>query len=529
MASIRSKFARVAVGTVLVAALAAPAASQAPLVDYETSAKAAEVRAGAAWRLAFRPALGVLQQTVAQLRNAPGVPAATQAQVDTLVQQAGGQPEPEARRTLWRAVVLLNGQAWGPEQDLLGALALRTPTPIWTGAADKLSLDALYPPAKAAGATYSVDLYATEPTTSATPKKGALIRRVAAGRLTDRFPQPVAANLKGVADGAYLLIASVGTGAAAKAEIVQPVYLVHDLDARHAALKARLAHIAGHEEAKALAEYPFALAEAVRAGKREIISYDFPTAIARSDRIVAALKAGHDEVRQARGLQNRAYRFAPTGELVPFQVYVPSNWTPDRKWPLVVALHGANLDETNMLGRDGGRMQKVAEQHGFVVVAPLGYRLNSAYGSERGMSRAIVGDQVERRQRSEQDVLQVIRIIQGEYNIDPRRQYLTGNSMGGGGTWWIGGRYPDMWAAIAPGAYGGVLPEDAPNLGRMPILAVVGDKDELGMLDRVKASVATLRAAGVNPEYLEVPGGTHSSAYERSVPAIFDFFEKHAK
>jgi dienelactone hydrolase len=182
-----------------------------------------------------------------------------------------------------------------------------------------------------------------------------------------------------------------------------------------------------------------------------------------------------------------------------------------------------------MLGRDGGRMQKEAEAHGFVVVAPLGYRLNSAYGSERGMSRAIVGDQAERRKRSEQDVLQVLRLVQREYNIDPKRQYLTGNSMGGGGTWWIGGRYPELWAAIAPGAYGGVLPEDVPNLGRLPILAVVGDKDELGMLGRVRETVAVLKAGGVTPEYLEVPGGTHASAYERSVPAIFDFFQKHAK
>jgi len=243
---------------------------------------------------------------------------------------------------------------------------------------------------------------------------------------------------------------------------------------------------------------------------------------------VAALKTGRDPVRQARELQNRAYRFRETGELIPYQVYVPSNWTPDKQWPLVVALHGANLDETNMLGRDGGRMQKLAEAHGFVVVTPLGYRLNSAYGSQRGFSRQIVGAEADRRRRSEDDVLAVTALVEKEYNIDPRRRYLTGNSMGGGGTWWIGGRYPQMWAAIAPGAYGGVLAEDVPSLAKLPIHVVVGERDDL-MLDRVRETVATLKAGGLTPDYVEVPGGTHASAFEIDLPEIFKFFEKHAK
>jgi predicted esterase len=100
--------------------------------------------------------------------------------------------------------------------------------------------------------------------------------------------------------------------------------------------------------------------------------------------------------------------------------------------------------------------------------------------------------------------------------------------MGGGGSWWIGGRHPELWAAIAPAAYGGVLPEDAPGLSHTPIMAVVGDHDELGMLARVKESVATLEKAGVRVDYVEVPGGTHASAYEIALPRVFDFFSQHA-
>jgi len=500
------------------------AEAKAQLVDYEPAAKATPVQQDAAWRLAFRPGMQVLQQTVGQLRA--GVAAPVQQQVDGLVAEAAKQPEAEARRTLWRAVSLMSGQAWTPRQDLLGAVALRTPSQIWTGQGDVLTFETLYAPAAAERADYALELFASQPTTSATPKKGALVRPLAHGTLDGRYPARVQASLAGLPDGAYLLQATVTAGAD-KTVVVQPVYLVRDLDARYAALKRELGAIAGHDEAKALAEYPYALAQAMRAGRREVVSYDFPAAMARSGKILAALKAGRDEVRQAKGLQNRAYRFAETGEIIPYQVYVPRGWTPEKAWPLVVALHGANLDETNMLGRDGGRMQALAEQHGFVVVTPLGYRLNSAYGSERGLA-GLAGRDMTRVKRSEQDVLQVADLVAKEYNADPRRQYLTGNSMGGGGTWWIGGRYADRWAAIAPGAYGGVLPQDAPALSKLPIRVVVGERDDL-MLERVRETIATLKAAGVTPEYVEVPGGTHASAFEIELPRTFDFFQNHAR
>ena len=41
-----------------------------------------------------------------------------------------------------------------------------------------------------------------------------------------------------------------------------------------------------------------------------------------------------------------------------------------------------------------------------------------------------------------------------KFNIDEDRIYLKGESMGGGGTWYVGTRHPDIFAAIAP-VYGG--------------------------------------------------------------------------
>ncbi|WP_291197594.1 alpha/beta hydrolase-fold protein [Hyphomonas sp.] len=499
------------------------------LVDYESAAKRDEILQEAEWRLTFRPSIMVLQQSVQQILEA-GSPDPDQAAASSeLLEQSQKVEEPEARKLLWQARAILTGAPWTEAEAALGSLSLTTPKPVWTGNGDVLELSALYPVTALQGGIYSLDLFEAQSTSSATPTLGRKIRHLADGRFGKELPALLPIDLTGVADGSYVVMANlkVGSKTAAEGNVALPVYLLRDLDARYASVKKELATVDGHEDAKATAEYPYALAEAMNAGKREVITFDFPASLSRSKQIIADIKAGNDPVYRTLGLQHRAYRFSETGELLPYQIYVPSSWAPGKKLPLVVALHGANMDETNMLGRSGGQMQTLAEEHGFIVVAPLGYRINSAYGSERSFSGALTKDYA-RLKRSERDVLELTGRIRDEYETDPALQYLLGNSMGGGGTWWIGGQHPEMWAAIAPVAYGGVIPEDACGLKHVPILVVVGDQDTL-MLDRVRDSVATLKKEDVGVAYIEVIGGTHKSAFDIALSQIFDFFQQHRR
>jgi predicted peptidase len=50
---------------------------------------------------------------------------------------------------------------------------------------------------------------------------------------------------------------------------------------------------------------------------------------------------------------------------------------------------------------------------------------------------------------SETDVLNVLAMMKKEFNVDERRTYLMGHSMGGAGTLFLGAKYPAEWAAIA--------------------------------------------------------------------------------
>ena len=80
------------------------------------------------------------------------------------------------------------------------------------------------------------------------------------------------------------------------------------------------------------------------------------------------------------------------------------------------------------------------------------------------------------------DALEVLALAKKEFKPDPQRVYLTGHSMGGHGTWFLGATYPDKWAAIAPcagyptlksyGSADGIIPDSSSSvMGRLLLRA----------------------------------------------------------
>ena len=51
------------------------------------------------------------------------------------------------------------------------------------------------------------------------------------------------------------------------------------------------------------------------------------------------------------------------------------------KLPLIVMLHGAGADENRYMDMNDQQMLRLAEQHGYVLVSPLGYSPLGAYGT----------------------------------------------------------------------------------------------------------------------------------------------------
>lgn len=243
---------------------------------------------------------------------------------------------------------------------------------------------------------------------------------------------------------------------------------------------------------------------------------------------------------QETGDMHLNYFFAVTGEELPYRVYVPTSWNDEISLPIILMLHGAGADENSYMDLADGLLPILAEQHGYIVVSPLGHTPLGAYGNplrlpavfgETEVAAAQIAAVTPQRQRtlslSELDVITVLEIVTEKYGADRTRTYLMGHSMGSGGTWHLAARYPERWRAIAPmsGPFvdGATYPFDL--IKDMPIFMTEGLKAEPS-LEGSRRFAEFLGSNGFDFEYLEVDGN-HGSMVPMVYPAIFSFFDRH--
>ena len=180
--------------------------------------------------------------------------------------------------------------------------------------------------------------------------------------------------------------------------------------------------------------------------------------------------------RQSR-IQKKTYDFKEAGKEMEYALFVPTTYDKDKKSPLIVALHGLGSNPQQIMHYRG--LTDLAEKHGYIVVAPMGYNSGGWYGVK--IPAKFAKDAPKNlAELSEKDVMNVLALTRKEFNIDNDRIYLMGHSMGGGGTIHLALKNPDLWAAlgpIAPALFRS--PEELEKIKHVPIILVQGDKDKL--------------------------------------------------
>ena len=207
----------------------------------------------------------------------------------------------------------------------------------------------------------------------------------------------------------------------------------------------------------------------------------------------------------------------------PYGLYLPPNYDAAKSYPLVVMLHGAMSNHRLALKRVFGKSNVPGENDAaasryFQKWNDVDYIVASPYA--RG-TMGYVGI-------PEADVMQVIDECRAHFNIDENRIFLTGLSMGGGGTFYIGLTHPDLFAALAP-----VCPAPPAEVGdlwgnalNLPISLHQGDADMAVRPEGTRKIEKTLRESGTMVEYHEYPGVGHNSwdnAYQNG--NIFRWFD----
>ena len=239
---------------------------------------------------------------------------------------------------------------------------------------------------------------------------------------------------------------------------------------------------------------------------------------------------------QHTGEQYRIYNFPGTGESIPYRLFVPSRWSTTTKLPMLVTLRAGNTVDGPY--RADNNLVRVANQHGYIVVTPMGYRgLSQPYYGSRyqiarpGAAQPAAGWTAQEDERAEQDVLYVMDLVAKEYNVDLSRVYLHGQNPSGSGALYLAQKYPERFAAVvvssAPIVYD-AYPFDRLK-GKLSLLVIHGDQDTTNPIAASQKMADAAKAAGVDTTYATVPGGTHLEAYLTYASQIFDFLDAHKK
>jgi len=239
---------------------------------------------------------------------------------------------------------------------------------------------------------------------------------------------------------------------------------------------------------------------------------------------------------RAKGDQHRKYHFADAGADEPYRLYVPTAWDGQAELPLALFLHGSGSDENTYVDQNDKQLLKLAEQHGYLLVAPLGdkgaygnfLRLASPFGKpdEAAKLMAQVTDDSERtNELSERDVLNVLELVLAEYPVDRNALFLFGHSMGSGGTWYLGGKYATYWRGLAPMSGPFVQETGYPWDDLRETFLFVTEGTQTPSVDGSHALRDWLAAQGFKAEYEEA-NADHGGMIPLVLPDVFAFFDR---
>jgi predicted peptidase len=181
----------------------------------------------------------------------------------------------------------------------------------------------------------------------------------------------------------------------------------------------------------------------------------------------------------------------------PYVVFIPHGYDGTKEFPIILFLHGAGETKggTNQPVNVGigPAIKKQEKTFPFIVVIPQSEKRTWQASSDDGKRAIAILDETMK-----------------ELKVDAKKQYLTGLSMGGYGTWSNAVAYPNRWAAIVP-ICGGGNPKDAEKIKDIPCWCFHGDEDAAVKVERSREMIEALKAAGGKPKYTEYPKVGHNS------------------
>jgi predicted peptidase len=186
------------------------------------------------------------------------------------------------------------------------------------------------------------------------------------------------------------------------------------------------------------------------------------------------------------------------GGTMPYRLFVPKDYGPEQKYPLVIWLHGAGsagsdnigqISLDNKIGTHFWTRPENQEKHPAFVLAP-----QSQAGWDDNANKGLSGEL--------KMVLEILDIVRKTYSIDPDRMYIAGQSNGGIGSWGMITKKPGLFAAAIP-LCGAGNPKLAARAAATAVWAFHGAKDDIIPPEYSRSMIAEVKRAGGKPRYTE--------------------------
>ena len=264
----------------------------------------------------------------------------------------------------------------------------------------------------------------------------------------------------------------------------------------------------------------------VNQSKSQDLTSQSPTPVERH-------KVGSDNAEITAKLFEARTHINNRNDTLPYRLLKPNNYDPSKSYPIIICLSGIG-------GRGNDNIKQIAGCWPAQILSTEENRNNypafvfvpqCPNDSHWGKS---VSKGVEKHPSNldvESLVFETIFELEKEFKIDTTRRYVTGQSMGGFGTWHYILSKPQMFAAAIP-VCGGGDPQLAQNVIDMPVWAFHGQKDEVVPVKFSRDMIEAIKMAGGNPRYNEFPDAGHVSwplAFD--TPGLFEwlFAQKNDK
>ncbi len=205
-------------------------------------------------------------------------------------------------------------------------------------------------------------------------------------------------------------------------------------------------------------------------------------------------------------------------DTLPYRILYPDNYQADKSYPLILLLHGSGErgNDNELQLKHGGRFFSSSETRAAfpaIVVFPQcsskSFWAAAEFPTDSNGNHTIILNPSAEATTSMQLLQSLVDQLKGMPQVDPKRIYLGGISMGGMGTFELLFRQPDVFAAAFP-ICGGGNPSFVDNYAqKVKIWAFHGAKDVVVPVQLTKGMVDAVNAIGGEAKITVYPEGNH--------------------